>query len=74
MRSKKPDLESVLAEFERWRAKPCGRLIPDKLWRAAVELPHDGPGQARRPRAGGGRQRHGESKDQAPWERGDDDR
>lgn len=38
MRSKKPDLESVLAEFEGWRAKPRGRLIPPKLWRAAVAL------------------------------------
>jgi len=38
MRSKKTDLESVLAEFEGWRAKPRGRLIPDKLWRGAVGL------------------------------------
>lgn len=38
MRSRKPDLESVRAAFEGWRAKPHGRLIPDKLWRAAVGL------------------------------------
>lgn len=38
MRSKKPDLEDVVAEFEEWRAKPRGRLIPAKLWKAALEL------------------------------------
>lgn len=38
MRSRKPGLESVLAEFGRWRAKPRGRLIPDKLWKAALGL------------------------------------
>lgn len=38
MRSKKPDFDGVLAEFEMWRAKPRGRLIPDELWKAAVGL------------------------------------
>jgi hypothetical protein len=38
MRSKKPDLGRVVAEFEGWRAKPHGRLIPEKLWRGALEL------------------------------------
>jgi len=32
MRSTRPDLERVLAEFDAWRAKPRGRLIPDRLW------------------------------------------
>src|SRR3970282_149700 len=38
MRSTRPDLERVLAEFDAWRAKPRGRLIPDRLWKAAVGL------------------------------------
>ena len=38
MRSKKPDLEEVLEQFEDWRAKPHGRLIPNELWKAAVSL------------------------------------
>ena len=38
MRSKKPGLEEVLEQFETWRAKPHGRLIPDELWKAAVSL------------------------------------
>ncbi len=38
MRSKKPELEEVLEQFEAWRAKPHGRRIPDELWKAAVSL------------------------------------
>lgn len=38
MRSKNPDLEEVLEQFEAWRAKPHGRLIPDELWKGAVSL------------------------------------
>jgi hypothetical protein len=38
MRSTRPDLERVLAEFDAWRARPRGRLIPDRLWTAAVGL------------------------------------
>ena len=38
MRSEKPDLEEVLEQFEGWRTKPHGRLIPDELWKAAVSL------------------------------------
>ena len=38
MRSTRPDLERVLAEFDAWRAKPRGRQIPDRLWTAAVGL------------------------------------
>jgi len=38
MRSKKTDLEEVLEQFEAWRAKPHGRLIPDELWKGAVSL------------------------------------
>ena len=38
MRSKKPDLEEVVEQFEAWRGKPHGRLIPDKLWKAALAL------------------------------------
>jgi len=38
MRSKKPDLEDVVEQFEAWRAKPRGRLIPDRLWKAALGL------------------------------------
>ena len=38
MRSTRPDLDSVLAEFNAWRAKPRGRRIPDRLWTAALEL------------------------------------
>jgi hypothetical protein len=38
MRSNKPDLDGVLAEFDAWRATPCGRLIPDRLWTAALDL------------------------------------
>ncbi len=38
MRSTRPDLDRVLTEFDAWRAKPRGRLIPDRLWKAAVGL------------------------------------
>lgn len=38
MRSTRPDLDSVLAEFDAWRAKPRRRRIPDRLWTAALEL------------------------------------
>lgn len=38
MRSTRPDLERVLAEFAAWRAKPRRRRIPDRLWTAAVGL------------------------------------
>ena len=38
MRSKKTDLEEVLEQFEAWRAKPHGRLIPEELWKGAVSL------------------------------------
>jgi len=38
MRSKKPELEKVVRQFETWRAKRHGRLIPDELWKAALSL------------------------------------
>jgi len=38
MRSKKPELEDVGDQFEAWRAKPHGRLIPAELWKAALGL------------------------------------
>jgi hypothetical protein len=38
MRSKKPELEEVVSQFEAWRAKRHGRLIPDELWEAALSL------------------------------------
>ncbi|MGH9320456.1 MAG: hypothetical protein ACRD21_13375 [Vicinamibacteria bacterium] len=38
MRRKKAGLEDVLGQFEAWRAKPHGRLIPDELWNAALGL------------------------------------
>lgn len=38
MRSKKPELEEVVDQFEAWRAKPHGRLIPAELWKAALGL------------------------------------
>ena len=38
MRSKKPELEEVARQFETWRAKRQGRLIPDELWKAALSL------------------------------------
>ncbi len=38
MRSKKAELEDVVKQFEAWRAKPHGRLIPEELWKAALGL------------------------------------
>ena len=38
MRSKKPELEDVVRQFETWRANRHGRLIPDELWKAALSL------------------------------------
>jgi len=38
MRSKKPELEDVVDQFEAWRAKPHGRRIPAELWKAALGL------------------------------------
>ena len=38
MRSKKPELEEVVRQFETWRKKRQGRLIPDELWKAALSL------------------------------------
>ena len=38
MRSRKPKLEDVVKQFEAWRAKPHGRLIPEELWKAALGL------------------------------------
>jgi hypothetical protein len=38
MRSKKPELEDVVRQFEIWRGKRHGRLIPDELWKAALSL------------------------------------
>lgn len=38
MRSRKLELEDVVRQFEAWRAKPHGRLIPEELWRAALGL------------------------------------
>lgn len=38
MRTKKPELEEVLRQFETWRANRQGRLIPKELWKAAVGL------------------------------------
>lgn len=38
MRSRKLELEDVVRQFEAWRAKPHGRLIPEELWKAALGL------------------------------------
>lgn len=38
MRTKKPEIEEVLRQFETWRANRHGRLIPEELWKAAVGL------------------------------------
>lgn len=38
MRSKKPELEEVVRQFETWRSKRHSRLIPDELWKAALSL------------------------------------
>ena len=38
MRSRKLELEEVVRQFEAWRAKPHGRLIPEELWKAALGL------------------------------------
>lgn len=38
MRSRKPELEEVVRQFEAWRANRRGRLIPDELWKAALSL------------------------------------
>ena len=38
MRSKNPELEDVVGQFEAWRGKPHGRLIPAELWKAALGL------------------------------------
>jgi len=38
--TEKPNLESVLCKFERWREtkKSCREKIPDELWQSAEEL------------------------------------
>ena len=38
MRSRKAGLSEVEKQFESWRSKPHGRLIPEELWNAAVGL------------------------------------
>lgn len=38
MRSRKPELEGVVRQFETWRVKRHGRFIPDELWKAALSL------------------------------------
>lgn len=38
MRQKRRDIERVAGEFERWRARREGRVIPAGLWKTAVEL------------------------------------
>ncbi len=38
MRTKKPELEEVVRQFETWRSKRDGRLIPEELWKAALSL------------------------------------
>jgi len=38
MRSKKPDLEDVKAQFASWRRERRGKSIPENLWRAALRL------------------------------------
>ena len=38
MRTKKPELEEVVSQFETWRSKRDGRLIPEELWKAALSL------------------------------------
>ena len=38
MRQKRGDIERVAAEFEGWRARRKGRVIPAGLWKAAVGL------------------------------------
>ena len=38
MRSRKAELSEVEKQFESWRSKPHGRLIPEELWNAAVGL------------------------------------
>lgn len=38
MRSKKPDIEDVKAQFAGWRRERRGRAIPENLWKAALRL------------------------------------
>jgi hypothetical protein len=38
MRSRRRDLDGVVAKFEGWRAKRQGRAIPEELWDAATRL------------------------------------